>query len=428
MIATSLSLMLVLAPAQELTREQVIADTMRPYRGGSSGGVDRRTLTGKVMTGYQGWFAAHGDGSGMGWFHWGNQNGFDNRNCTAEMWPDMTEYEADERYPTSFRYPNGQPGEVFSSYNRKTVLRHFRWMKEYGIDGAFVQRFGVRVDKPKDLRFTTTVLNHAREGANMYGRAYAVMYDLSGLPRGGTSRIIEDWKLLVDRMRIRNDPAYIRHKFKPVVAVWGIGFGDNRRYTLAECQDLIRFLKYDSRYGGNTVVVGVPTYWRNLNRDSVRDPKLHQVIREADIICPWTIGRYRTVNDARLYARNQLAGDLTWARMYRKEMMPTVYPGFSWSNARAGAFNEVPRRGGQFFWTQFAEAKKAGATMVYQAMFDEVDEATAIFKVSQTPPQASGVAFLTFEGQSNDFYLWLVGQATRMVRGQAPIRDSAPAR
>jgi hypothetical protein len=428
MIATSLSLLLALSPAQALTREQVIAETMRPYRGATSSGVDRRTLSGKVMTGYQGWFAAHGDGSGMGWFHWGTQNGFDNNNCTAEMWPDMSEYDADERYPTSFKYPNGQTADVFSSYNRKTVLRHFRWMKDYGIDGAFVQRFGVRIDKPVDLRFTTTVLAHAREGANLYGRAYAVMYDLTGLPRGGTSRIIEDWKLLVDRMRIRNDSAYLRHNNKPVVGVWGVGFGDSRRYTLQECRDLVNFLKNDPRYGGNTVVLGVPTYWRSLNRDSVRDPRLHDVIRAADIVCPWTIARYRTVADARAYARTQLAGDFTWCRSRGIEMMPTVFPGFSWSNSRAATFNEVPRQRGQFLWTQFAEARQAGARMVYQAMFDEVDEATAIFKVSQTPPQAQGVQFLTHEGQSNDHYLWLVGQATQMIRGATPLRFTAPSR
>jgi hypothetical protein len=254
------------------------------------------------------------------------------------------------------------------------------------------------------------------------------MYDLTGLPRGGTSRIIEDWKLLVDRMRIRNDSAYLRHNNKPVVGVWGVGFGDSRRYTLQECRDLVNFLKNDPRYGGNTVVLGVPTYWRSLNRDSVRDPRLHDVIRAADIVCPWTIARYRTVADARAYARTQLAGDFTWCRSRGIEMMPTVFPGFSWSNSRAATFNEVPRQRGQFLWTQFAEARQAGARMVYQAMFDEVDEATAIFKVSQTPPQAQGVQFLTHEGQSNDHYLWLVGQATQMIRGATPLRFTAPSR
>jgi len=41
------------------------------------------------------------------------------------------------------------------------------------------------------------VLANCREGANRSGRAYAVMYDLSGLPAGGTKRVMDDKKLLV---------------------------------------------------------------------------------------------------------------------------------------------------------------------------------------------------------------------------------------
>ena len=63
------------APLRSLTREQVIAQTMKPYTGPTGKGVDRSTLTGKVMSGYQGWFAAEGDGCGRGWYHWNGRNG-----------------------------------------------------------------------------------------------------------------------------------------------------------------------------------------------------------------------------------------------------------------------------------------------------------------------------------------------------------------
>ena len=38
--------------------------------------------------------------------------------------------------------------------------------------------------------------------------------------------------------------------------------------------------------------------------------------------------------------------------------------------------------GGRFYWRQVGRALQAGATMLYGAMFDEVDEGTAMFQVA----------------------------------------------
>ena len=48
---------------------------------------------------------------------------------------------------------------------------------------------------------------------------------------------------------------------------------------------------------------------------------------------------------------------------------------------RRAATNAIPRRCGRFYWRQVANAVQAGATMLYGAMFDEVDEGTAMFKM-----------------------------------------------
>jgi hypothetical protein len=320
---------------------------------------------------------------------------------------------------------------VFSSHNKKTVLRHFHWMREYGIDGVFVQRFAVETRQPADLAHCNAVLAHCREGANREGRCYALMYDLSLLPTGGVRHVIEDWKLLVDRMKLGRDDkdqAYLRHGGKPVVAVWGVGFNDGRKYTLAECQQLVEFLKDDKQYGGNTVLLGVPTGWRTLDADSVRDEKLHEVIAKADVISPWTVGRYRTPKEVAGHAERRWKKDLGWCREHNKEYLPVVFPGFSWHNSHPRSpLDEIPRLKGRFLWTQYAEAKGAGATMIYQAMFDEMDEGTAIFKVSSAPPVGES-KFVTPDGLPGDHYLWLTGMGGKLLRGEVRPSEEPPAR
>lgn len=410
----------------KMDRAQVIERTMRPYAGKTVNGVDRRTLTGKVMCGYQGWFAAEGDGAGRGWYHWAGRNGFKPGSCKIDMWPDVSEFDPDERYPTEFRLADGKPAEVFSAFNRKTVLRHFAWMQTYGIDGVFVQRFAGEVFNTKGFRQFNVVLNHCREGANLYGRTYAVMYDLSGMRSGQMERVKDDWRLLCDRMQITRDPAYLHHRGKPVVAVWGFGFNDGRKYTLEEGMDLVRFLKNDPKYGGCTVMLGVPTGWRTLDRDCVKDSAMHDLVKAGDIISPWTVGRYANLEGVKRHAKERWQKDIQWCKENGKEYLPVVFPGFSWHNMYTNSpFNQIPRLQGRFLWTQYVEAKRAGATMVYQAMFDEVDEGTAIFKVTNNPPVGES-KFVTYEGLPSDFYLKLVGNAARMIRGEIPETESPP--
>jgi hypothetical protein len=49
-------------------------------------------------------------------------------------------------------------------------------------------------------------------------------------------------------------------------------------------------------------------------------------------------------------------------------------------------------------------------------MFDEVDEGTAIFKLSNSPP-AQG-QFVDMKGCPSDWYLRLVGEGTRVLHGE----------
>ena len=62
---------------------------------------------------------------------------------------------------------------------------------------------------------------------------------------------------------------------------------------------------------------------------------------------------------------------------------------------KAAARATVPRLGGAFFWRQFVTAADLGLDMAYVAMFDEVDEGTAVFKVSNAPPTQARFATCT---------------------------------
>ncbi|MBP7951121.1 MAG: xylosidase/arabinosidase [Verrucomicrobiales bacterium] len=382
------------------------------------------SLLGRVVTGYQGWFSCPGDGSQLqGWFHWGFAGDFGaadaKSRCTVDLWPDVSELGAQER----FRSPLG--ADVFSSHHPKTVQRHFAWMKEYGIDSAFVQRFGAVLRDARHRAFTDQVLQHCQAAAEQFARGFCVMYDLSGLRSGEIAKVVmPDWRRLKAEMKITTSPSYQHHEGRPVVGVWGVGFNDGRAYTLAECEELVEFLKAD----GCRVFLGVPFWWRQQKNDAVADPALERIAAKADFLSPWAVGRFRTPEEAEAMLSAQISGDRAWCRKSKIGHAPVVFPGFTWRNlektrGRTAALDAIPRRKGAFFWSQVRAAVGAGARTLYVAMFDEVDEGTAIFKCTNSPPTAPDGSrmFADFEGLPPDFYLWLAGQAGRAVRGEIPL-------
>lgn len=383
-----------------------------------------KTLRGKVMVGYQGWFNCPGDQADLGWKHWARrrQQPFAPGNVTVDLWPDMRELDTDEKYATGFQHRDGQPAYVFSSANGKTVGRHFQWMRDYAIDGAFVQRFASNLANPKARDNINQVLNHVRRAAAQSTRVYAVMYDLSGLQAGEVQRVSNDWQTLNQAEAVTGDATYLHHRGKPLVAVWGVGFNDQRKYSLDECLTLVRTLK-DS---GCSVMLGVPSFWREQRRDAVDSPTLHAILREADVISPWSVGRYRTPEEAARHATQVWQPDRQWCQAARIDFLPVVYPGFSWHNLNQGKLDQIPRRKGAFFWSQITAAKRIGSEMLYIAMFDEVDEATAIFKCTNAPPTGDQTSFLTYEGLPSDYYLHLAGEAGKVVRGELPISTALP--
>ena len=381
---------------------------------------------GLVMAGYQGWFAAEGDESDNGWYHYGFRDG----NSGVDFWPDMTEYT--KKYVSPFKMPDGSDAYLFSAHDEETVDLHFKWMKEYGLDGVFMQRFVNELKKPDRKRHIDKVLENALKAARKYGRAIGVMYDLTGCRSEDMKLLEDDWKELVSLHSLTDrkiNPTYIWHNNRPLVTVWGVGFNDNRRYSIADADQMIMRLKKESNV---SIMLGVPYFWRSLGRDTEDNPLLHTLIKDnVDIVMPWAVGRYN--NDNYASVAEGLPDDIKWCRENNVDYVPLVFPGFSWGNLRRNPaiYNQIPRLKGDFIWKQIAEAKKAGSVSLYVAMFDEIDEGTAIFKCAEEGnlPYFGENRFIGIEeGVGSDYYLWLVGEAAKWFRTGKGYSEIKPIR
>ena len=120
-----------------------------------------------------------------------------------------------------------------------------------------------------------------------------------------------------------------------------------------------------------------------LRADSHTDPKWAQVYAEMDVIQRWTVGRYRTLDAVDQWKDEVLVTDLkltasaapdlhaccvSWIFLAQPEERREREPD-------SAASRRVPRR-------QAYNAKTAGARVLKIAMFDQVDDGTAIMKAA----------------------------------------------
>ncbi len=393
--------------------------------------IDPGTMERKLLMGYQGWFACPQDGSQINqWVHWFRNNAPYATNATVDFWPDITELDADELFSTGMTLTNGSPAQVYSAFNQKTVLRHFKWMKDNHLDGVFLQRFSSALSNPAFFAFRNQVTVNVRIGADTFGRVFAIMYDISGQDTNTlVSTLTNDWAYLVNGLQITNSPQYLRHRGKPLVAIWGFGFKD-RPGTPEDAQAVISFFKA----AGCTVMGGVPTYWSQLKNDSQTNTAWAAAYRAFDVISPWSVGRYTNEAGADAFRTNLIMPDLTETAGLGLDYVPVIWPGFSWHNLKGdpSPLNQIPRNGGGFYWRQVYNAIAVGCTMLYGAMFDEMDEGTAMFKLAPTAnelPVEGTFVPVNADGWTNlpsDWYLRLAGQATKMLRGEIPVQSQIP--
>lgn len=428
--------------------------------------ISTENMYNKIFCGYQGWFGAANDDpvNNIGWFHWciyGTEPSPDS--ITFDIWPDYSEYDKNTLfYSTNYdwRYNNGEQAGFFSSNVEETIMLHCKWLRDYGIDGVFVQRFASNLPSPDHLARMDNVIKYLLKGGERYGIKVGIMYDITGTLITEISRlVIGDWIHLVRNLEVTSSPAYQHHpdrtgKELPVVGIWGFGFvGEGVRGQAILINDFFKNTKETDFHA--TTLGGVPAYWRSLDRDS--KPQYEEIYESFDIISPWTVGRFSDSDSISSWT-DVIRDDLKLTGKRDQEYMPVSFPGFSISNLerngslssskkqKAGTLykdlidrkdhselNLIPRNGGDFMWSQLYHWRKAGTNLLYIAMFDEVDEGTAIFKLSvKEELETSPELFLTLDVDGfdlrSDHYLWMAGIARFLISRKIELPEVQPDR
>ncbi len=269
--------------------------------------VNPDSLRGKVMCGYQGWFRCPGDACGMGWIHYSrNAQRISPRTLTFEMWPDMREYSKGERFAApGFQLADGPQGELFSSDNAATVLRHFQWMRDYGIDGAWIQHFLVDLPGgPGEKRYISRrrVLAYGAEAARKTGRVWALSFDIAGMPVDRIYDVLTaEWKRLMDAKLI-GGPHYLHEGGLPVVQIWGF-YRQNKHNAMTPelAERLIAFFQQPGPYRA-FLAGGGDWNWRNCP-----DPAWRDHCFKFGAYSPWNVGNY-SINSAGAKTQPRITG------------------------------------------------------------------------------------------------------------------------
>lgn len=383
--------------------------------------VNNSTYTGKAMFGYQGWFGHPDDNSPRpNFWHWGNMYNISMDALGVDMFPDMRELGVDERYPTAYSFPDNKTAEVFSSGNRQTVHRHMRWLRDYNTDGVWVQRFISENNDKVVMNFRDSTTVFVKEGCEMYGRVFAIMYD------GIANRVNDiktDWMHLVDDLELTGSDRYLNHNGRPIVALWGYTVRDDA--TVDQLEELIDWFTNtaDPKYRAS-IKLGVNSNWYS------KDQRWLNAFKQVDVISPWAVGRFSNQSEYNSYINNQIIPGMNWCETNNVLFVPVLFPGFSWHNLKDGApKNQIPRNGGNFFWMQVNGAMSNNIKTFYYAMFDEVDEGTAFFKTAENASQSPAQEYwlnLDADGYTlpSDWYLRAAGKAAETLRGNISSETS----
>jgi hypothetical protein len=408
------------ASGREGAPSQAVTATTASY---SAPGTENELEYGAYY-GYQGWHFAEGDGRiyANDWVHWFEQGIPDAEHIHGDMWPDLREYDQDNLYETQMKYPDGKVAKLYSCFDYSTIDLHIKWMSQYGIKGCAVQRFTAHIDNANKLEQGDKKVRDVMTACEKYGVKFWIMHDSGSGDEEEYERITSDWKHLVDDLDILQSPAYTWQNGKPVYGLWGLGV-NTRSWTPQQVMNLINFYHFGEEAYQTYICAGVPVNWRT-NPPEGWSP----VYDSIDMISPW-----RTIFGDPDKFKSRMQDDLSYCNEHGIDYNPVVSPGASTLHLRDSEEmrNWKPRNGGYFLWKQAYEVCAMGSKFMYVAMFDEVDEGTAMYKLVETEenlPVGARQVPLNEDGYDlpSDWYLQLGTEIQKMMEGTSPVTPEMP--
>jgi len=389
-----------------------------------------------IYVGYQAWHFAGAPDTDKGWYHWFKSRKLPQvEHLHGDQWPAMDEYTT--LYPTDMTYADGSPVKVYSARDYETIDLHVKWMKEYGIKGLALQRQQNIIDRTHVRDTRDQIAQHVRKACEKYGVKFFLMPCNNAKSeqqnKGVVKRFVDDWKHLVDNIKITESPMYARQEGKPVIIMWGLGF-DNRPMTPAEAGEIVDFFKagpepYQVYLGGGLQ--------RGINSERVK--AWQPIYEKLDLIKTWrTVQMIHRGEKGKARTIKGVQSEKTWCDQHNIEYMPCIFAGGSWYGN-----NQYPRMGGQYFWSQFSVVmqdvfKPDEPKFIYVAMFDEIDEGTAIYKTATRADQLPNPAKMTHNNIDqeklpphlhdlpSDWYLRLAQAMGKIITGSQPMSDEIP--
>jgi hypothetical protein len=308
-------------------------------------------------------------------------------------------------------------------------------MKKYGIDGAFMQRFYRSISEPQggwievfDSRYPEThsiectlgslkliysqVLQSAKAASQKYGLGFAVEYDISGAD-SSTSDVVATILNDVDKLKqagLFDASAYFYHNNAPVIEIWGIGI--RKTVSPADTLRIVTGLKQ----AGYHVIIGVGTDWQKSISDS-SSASYGPTYRQANTVQPWTVGGYSHANYKSTLSGVQTSDKKTLQDLGIGQSI-VVWPGFSWGNLmHNGVYDQIPRDNGTFYQEQLDGAVSLQPQFLFTAMFDEVNEGTAIMPTLRVNELPVNQRFVGIDNNlDREIYLAKAGSASAALK------------